>query len=79
MNYWPKGGIHSLPLDTHIRRYVMSAMFVFSESDIRAAATVQSYQRGVEYCRAGAVSDLVQRGNLLTAQVEGSTVPYYQV
>lgn len=57
----------------------MSAMFVFSESDIRAAATVQSYQRGVEYCRAGAVSDLVQRGNLLTAQVEGSTVPYYQV
>jgi uncharacterized Zn finger protein len=51
----------------------------YTEADIRAGAASQSYQRGAQYYRAGYVSQLARRGNLLTAQVEGSTFPYYQV
>lgn len=51
----------------------------YTEADIRAGAASQSYQRGAQYYRDGYVSQLARRGNLLTAQVEGSTLPHYQV
>ncbi len=42
---------------------------------IRALATPESFARGREYLRDGAVSNLVRRGGRLTAEVEGSE-PY---
>jgi uncharacterized Zn finger protein len=54
-------------------------MFHFTEADIRTGTSSQSYQRGAQYYRNGAVSNLARRGDLLTAQVEGSTYPTYQV
>jgi uncharacterized Zn finger protein len=51
----------------------------YTEADVRAGAASQSYQRGAQYYRDGAVSQLARRGNLLTAEVEGSTLPFYQV
>lgn len=51
----------------------------YTEADIRAGAASQSYQRGAQYYRDGYVSQLARRGNLLTAEVEGSTLPFYQV
>lgn len=51
----------------------------YSEADVRAGAASQSYQRGAQYYLDGYVSELTRRGNQLTAQVEGSTLPYYQV
>ncbi len=44
----------------------------FTEADIRAYANSQSFSRGYEYYNHGAVSNLVRRGNLLTAEVAGS-------
>ncbi|HRI56140.1 MAG TPA: hypothetical protein PK170_03485 [Anaerolineae bacterium] len=38
------------------------AMSKFTESDIRAGATGQSYERGASYFRSGAVSDLTRHG-----------------
>ncbi len=54
-------------------------MISFTEADIRAGANSQSYSRGYEYQDNGAVSDLVRRGNLLMAQVEGSQYEPYEV
>ncbi len=52
-------------------------MTAFTEADIRAGASSQSYERGSSYYRSGAVSGVVRRGNLLTARVQGSdTAPY---
>ncbi len=51
----------------------------YTEADVRAGAASQSYQRGAQYYRDGAVSQLARRGNLLTAEVAGSTLPFYQV
>jgi uncharacterized Zn finger protein len=51
----------------------------FTEIDIRAGATGQSYERGASYFRGGAVSDLMRRGNMLSAEVEGSSHTDYQV
>lgn len=54
-------------------------MNTFTEADIRACANAQSFERGNSYYRNGAVSDVVQRGNLLTAQVYGSRYEPYDV
>jgi len=54
-------------------------MFTFTEEDIRNLTTGQSFTRGQRYYRDGAVSDLVLRGNRLTAQVTGSSYEPYQV
>lgn len=43
-----------------------------TEVTIRQNSNSQSYQRGAEYCRRGAVESLTQRGNTLLAVVEGS-------
>lgn len=47
-----------------------------SEVTIRQNCLPQSYQRGAEYCRSGAVESLTQRGNTLQAEVEGSADNY---
>ena len=54
-------------------------MSAFTEADVRAGANDQSFQRGSSYYRTGAVSDLVRRGNLLTAQVTGSDYTPYRI
>jgi uncharacterized Zn finger protein len=46
---------------------------------IRALATPESFARGRSYFDDGAVSDLIRRGDRLTAEVEGSELAPYQV
>jgi uncharacterized Zn finger protein len=50
-----------------------------SEVTIRHHAIAQSFERGQEYYRSGSAYSLVQRGNSLSAQVEGSEVDPYRV
>ncbi len=54
-------------------------MTPFTEADIRAGANAQSFERGQSYRRSGAVSGVVQRGSLLTAQVSGSDDEPYEI
>lgn len=54
-------------------------MTPFAEADIRAGANAQSFDRGSSYYRSAAVSNVVRRGNLLTAEVEGSEDEPYDV
>ena len=54
-------------------------MTPFTEVDIRAGTNSQSFERGSSYYRDGAVSDVVRRGNLLTAQVSGSAYAPYEI
>ena len=51
----------------------------FTEADIRAGATSQSFDRGTRYYRDGAVLDLARRGALITAEVEGSDYAPYAI
>jgi uncharacterized Zn finger protein len=50
-----------------------------SEAAIRRQATAESFSRGESYYRGGAVVSLVQRGNVLQAEVEGSQYEPYRV
>ncbi|MBW4441985.1 MAG: SWIM zinc finger family protein [Plectolyngbya sp. WJT66-NPBG17] len=50
-----------------------------SEAMIRRHTTGRSFERGQHYCRAGAVSSLIQRGNVLWAQVEGTEAAPYRI
>jgi len=50
-----------------------------SEGAIRRQATADSFQRGQEYYRGGAVGVLVRRGDTVYAEVEGSQYEPYQV
>lgn len=50
-----------------------------TEAAIRSLTTSQSFSRGEEYYRAGAVLDLERRGDTLLAQVEGSSYEPYDV
>jgi uncharacterized Zn finger protein len=50
-----------------------------SETSIHREATASSFQRGREYFRRGAVDNLVQRGDTIQADVEGSDYAPYQV
>src|SRR5215211_2084688 len=50
-----------------------------SEAAIRAHSAAESYSRGRSYYDNGAVSNLVLRGNLLQADVEGSQYTPYRV
>ncbi len=50
-----------------------------TEQTIRALATPESLARGRSYFDDGAVSDLIQRGDRLTAEVEGSEFAPYEV
>lgn len=49
------------------------------ESAIRALASRESFERGRDYWRRGAVANLIQRGEELTADVEGSDVAPYRI
>ncbi len=51
----------------------------FGEDAIRALATEESFSRGKQYARSGAVSDLVRRANVVTGRVEGSQFAPYDV
>lgn len=57
----------------------MTQSFSISESDIRALASTQSFERGEEYYYDDSVFDLVRRGDDFTAKVEGSSYKPYQV
>ncbi|NJR51109.1 MAG: SWIM zinc finger domain-containing protein [Leptolyngbyaceae cyanobacterium CSU_1_3] len=50
-----------------------------SEGVIRQNSTENSFSRGKEYDRAGSVVDVVQRGTILQAEVEGTEVKPYRV
>jgi uncharacterized Zn finger protein len=50
-----------------------------SEAVIRERATGESYRRGQEYERAGAVLEVVRQGNAVVAEVLGSAPEPYQV
>jgi uncharacterized Zn finger protein len=50
-----------------------------SEAQIRQGASAESFARGVDYERRGAVGPLVLRGDLLQAEVEGSEYEPYRV
>ena len=50
-----------------------------TESDIRALASAQSYDRGQDYFHTNSVTDIQKRGNTLLADVEGSGYEPYQV
>jgi uncharacterized Zn finger protein len=50
-----------------------------SEATIRRHAIAQSFDRGQAYYRNGSVYSLIQRGNTLSARVEGSEAAPYQV
>jgi uncharacterized Zn finger protein len=49
------------------------------ESAIRALASRESFERGRDYWRRGAVANLVRRGEELTADVQGSDLTPYHV
>jgi uncharacterized Zn finger protein len=55
------------------------AIPTLSEATIRGQATAESFRRGENYCRQGAVVSLVQRGDVLQAEVEGSQYEPYRV
>jgi uncharacterized Zn finger protein len=50
-----------------------------SEATIQRHAGDNSFNRGEDYYRRGAIADLVQRGNTIHAEVEGSEVKPYRV
>jgi uncharacterized Zn finger protein len=50
-----------------------------SEAFIRRHATSQSLERGQDYYKSGSVTSLIQRGNELSANVEGSEVNPYRI
>lgn len=50
-----------------------------SKATIRHHTIAQSFERGQAYYRSGSVHSLVQRGNTLSAQVEGSEAEAYRI
>lgn len=52
---------------------------MLTENQIRSLTTSQTYSRGQDYYHAGAVGDLMRRGDTLTAEVEGNYGSAYQV
>jgi uncharacterized Zn finger protein len=50
-----------------------------SEAAIRQQATAESFRRGEDYYRRGAVVSVVQRGNTIQSEVEGSQYEPYRV
>jgi uncharacterized Zn finger protein len=50
-----------------------------NEAKVRSLASERSFSRGEDYYYQGAVIDLIKRGNMLQAQVEGSSYEPYEV
>ena len=57
----------------------MTQAYLITEGDVQALANAQSFDRGYSYYRNSGVSDIVRRGNLITAKVEGSEYEPYRV
>lgn len=57
----------------------MERSMPFTEADVRALSSDQSYDRGYRYYQNGAVFDVTQRGHIVTARVEGSDFEPYRV
>ncbi len=57
----------------------MAQSLSFTEADVRALASDQSFDRGYLYYRNESVFDVVRRGNIFTAKVEGSDYEPYQI
>jgi uncharacterized Zn finger protein len=51
----------------------------FSEADVRALSSAQSFNRGYGYYQSGAVFDVIRRGRVVAAKVEGSDYEPYRV
>jgi uncharacterized Zn finger protein len=54
-------------------------MSPFTETDIRAGASAQSFHRGMSYYNDGAVLEIIRRDAVITAEVEGSDYEPYEV
>lgn len=50
-----------------------------TESAIRAGATLESFHRGEEYYREGAISNTAIQGTLLSGECAGTYAPYYRI
>lgn len=57
----------------------MTSAVPITESQIRAGASAESFRRGQDYYRNGAVISLTRRGQTLEAEVEGSQYEPYRV
>lgn len=57
----------------------MAKILSITEADIKQLSTEQSFQRGLNYYRGGALFDLVRQGNELRAYCEGSSFEAYRV
>ncbi len=57
----------------------MMSLPSLSEAQIRQHASEESFARGASYYHNGAVGDLILRGALLQAEVEGSQYEPYRV
>ena len=51
----------------------------FSEADVHSLSSDQSFNRGYGYYQSGAVFDVIRRGQVVTAKVEGSDFEPYRV
>ena len=58
---------------------VKMALPKITESEIRAGATLESFHRGEEYYREGAISNTAIQGALLSGECAGTYAPYYRV
>jgi hypothetical protein len=54
-------------------------MLQFTESDVRRLALDQSFRRGEDYYASGAVTEVEQRGDAITARVWGTQADAYRV
>lgn len=57
----------------------MTQTYVIKETDVQALASAESFARGQHYFHDGAVLEVTRRGNLITAEVEGSDYEPYRV
>src|SRR5207253_11221121 len=58
---------------------VVMTLPTYTEATIRAQTSTESFQRGQDYYRRGAVASLVQRDETLEADVWGSDADPYRV
>ncbi|MBI3969814.1 MAG: SWIM zinc finger family protein [Chloroflexi bacterium] len=57
----------------------MTTLPAITEQDVRARVGDQSFQRGQEYFRSGAIIDARRQGMTLKARCEGTSAPYYRL
>lgn len=50
-----------------------------TETALKSLTSTESYARGNELYRAGAIYDIFRQGNVLTGKCEGSSAPFYQL